>query len=570
LGTHFALCAQSIPQPKIDLINQSKLGYIKLSRNNLGRIAGHKVDGIFEYTVSTDTFVENHYNLSISLPLIQNIVLKGEKLLLSFEAKTVASSIETGEARVAWVLNTSKKANGKIKKISSIPSDWKTIYVLFEPNAFIAEKVLNLNMQFGFPPQEFLIRNLKLDLYDAKTDTKLLPTTQITYAGMEADAQWRKLAFQRIDSLRKGDIHIKVYKDGKIVPNALVDVRMLDHHFKWGAAVRAEDLQDTSKISVFRKFFNLAVLENDLKMKHWLKNKELTLEIIDKLRAKGISVKGHVLVWPGLRYLPLEYVTYKNSPEKISKLTMDHVREILKETEGKIDIWDVVNECYSNQDLQKMTASNEILYEPFRFLKQNYPDVKRYINEFGIISNGGLNKIKQDWYFNMVKEIDQNTDQAIDGIGMQCHIGNDLTYPVKILSILDRFGKLGKRIAISEFTLDIEDPRIRKMYTEDVLIAAFSHPNVTEFLFWGYEGNGQSKVDIIDSKGSLGSMGQGFQGLVHGLWKTKFKARTNVEGKILNRGYYGSYEYILDLNGKTIKGTFDHKPDRKTELVIEI
>ncbi len=36
---------------------------------------------------------------------------------------------------------------------------------------------------------------------------------------------------------------------------------------------------------------------------------------------------------------------------------------------GKVSHWDVVNEAYTNQDLQTITGSEEILYDGFRTLK---------------------------------------------------------------------------------------------------------------------------------------------------------------------------------------------------------
>jgi endo-1,4-beta-xylanase len=246
-----------------------------------------------------------------------------------------------------------------------------------------------------------------------------------------------------------------------------------------------------------------------------------------------------------------------------------HLDDILTATEGKIDMWDVVNEAYTNKDLQTITGSEEILYDGFRKLQAKNPSIGRFVNEYGIISRGGLNTVKQDWYYDFVKRIDENTKGAVTGIGMQSHIGTDLTPPVKVLEILDRYGKLGKDISISEFTLDVSDPLIRRMYTEDFLIAAFSHPNVSQILFWGYIGTNKDKVDIITPSGQLGSMGQGFYALVHGLWKTNVKDVTNAKGALNVSGYFGTYEYEITHQGKTKKGTFKHVPGEKTSVVVE-
>jgi len=562
------LIAQS-PKPIKSLLDKPKLKKITYSKGNLGHIESTNNNGTWEYLVSTDTFVENQFNLAVNIPLLKQNIAKGEKILLSFSAKTLSSSIETGEARVAWVLSTNENISGKVRKISNIPQDWKKIYVLFEAERMINIQHLGLNMQFGFPPQQFLIKDINVELYSAKIDATQLPKTQIFYPGMEAEATWRKDAIGRIEKIRMGDIQFVVSKNGKPVPNAKINIEMVDHHFKWGAAIRAEKMNDDN-IDQFRKYFNMAVFENDLKMKHWEKNKDATLQVIDRLRDRDIAIKGHVLVWPGFRYLPDAYLSHKNNPKKINDMTNAHVKTIIEATKGKIDVWDVVNECYTNKDLQTITGSNDILYRPFTILKAKDPNALRYVNEYGIISGGGINTVKQDWYYKFIQELDRNTGGAVDGIGMQSHIGYDLTPPQKVIDILDRFGTLGKRISISEFTLDIDDPLVRRMYTEDFLIAAFSHPNVHEFLFWGYQGDQNSKVDIITKDGRLGSMGQGYWALVHGLWKSKANGTTSQSGTFNDRGYYGKYQYTITLDGKTQKGTFMHIPTETTAVKVEM
>jgi endo-1,4-beta-xylanase len=165
------------------------------------------------------------------------------------------------------------------------------------------------------------------------------------------------------------------------------------------------------------------------------------------------------------------------------------------------------------------------------------PKAERFINEYGIISSGGIDKIKQDWYYNYIKEIDQNTHNSIDGIGMQSHIGSDLTSPEIILSILDRFATLDKKISISEFTMDIPDPDIRRNYTRDFMLAAFSHPAVSEFLFWGYFEPKHPKAGLIDENFEWTEMGKAFDSLVNKEWKTSLNLTTDEKGTLYGNGF---------------------------------
>jgi endo-1,4-beta-xylanase len=558
------------PEAIADLIDSFKLRKVNFKKGNLGHIEVKKEKGKFTYLVSTDTFVENAYNLSVELPTLKRPIGIGQKLLLKFAAKTLSSSVETGEARAIIQLHTGEDMKNRIKEFVSIGNEWSDYYILFDPEKFIPKKAFKIDLQFGFPPQQFLCKDFALYLFDAKTDVTKLPKTSIKYKGMEAEAEWRLKAFERIEKIRKGDIQLKIKKGGNEVPNADVKITMIKHEFKWGAAIKAEHYLDKqAELDQFSEYFNMAVLENDLKMKHWNSNKQSTIKFIDQLNKKDIAVKGHVLIWPGFKYLTANFQKFKSNPKKLNQLVNDHLQDILTSTKGKIAMWDVVNEAYTNKDLQEITKSEEILYDGFRMLKTIDPNVGRFVNEYGIISRGGLNKVKQDWYYDFVSRIDKSTDNAVTGIGMQSHIGTDLTPPEKVLEILDKYGKLQKDLSISEFTLDITDPYMRKIYTEDFLIAAFSHPNVSQFLFWGFKGNNKSKVDIIQENGDLGSMGQAFYPLVHGLWKTKLNGKSDAKGLFQNRGFYGTYEYEITIDGKIKKGVFTHSSGKKTEVLVE-
>ena len=241
---------------------------------------------------------------------------------------------------------------------------------------------------------------------------------------------------------------------------------------------------------------------------------------------------------------------------------------MLKTTAGKISHWDVVNEAYSNKYLQEETGSEEILYDGFRTLKADYPEVGRFTNEFGIISRGGHDKTKQQWYYDYIRRIDERTGGAVDGVGIQCHMGSDLTPPEKVLALLDYFGELGKKISISEFTIDLDDAELRFDYTRDFLTLAFSHPAVSEFLFWGYDTRSHPKAAIINGDGSMADMGSAFYALVHGEWKTEATAATDAGGRVQGRGFLGTYSYEYTVDGEVKTGSFELEPDSPVMMDI--
>ncbi|WP_067146435.1 endo-1,4-beta-xylanase [Pseudotamlana agarivorans] len=568
----FSALAQNNPKGQ-DLIIAERLKFIS-ANPDYGKVEKMNVGtDSLELLFKTEKEPKFIHNLSSNFHITKSDYKKGRVFLLSFQAKTVTSSLETGEAKALFIFKQLDNYQGNIASTQTFSSNWQTYYIPFETNRYVKKEDLGIVMQFGFREQSFLLKNLKFESFPEGTAFEDLPKTEITYAGMEADAQWRTEANKRIEAIRTGQFQLHLTKNGTVVPNKKIHIKLIKHSFPFGAALNAKDVvEDNSKYKNFKKAFNLAVFENDLKIKSWEKPKsrQATLDAITQLRSDAIHVKGHVLIWPGFRYLTPKIKENKDDPEKVKSLMHEHVTNVLTLTKGQISNWDVVNEAYTNKDLQTITGSEDILYEGFKSAKALQPQARRFTNEYGIISKGGLDTQKQQWYYDFIKRIDENTNGLVQGIGIQSHIGSDLTPPERVLEILAFYATLGKQISISEFTMDIQEPKIREQYTRDFMIAAFSHPNVSEFLFWGYTENAKKKVDIFKENGDIGAMGKAYFSLVDGAWKTDLNAVTDANGNLKAKGFYGEYEYAFVENGKVVTGTFLVQPRHQNFIKIEL
>lgn len=521
-------------------------------------------------TLSQPKFI---YNCATAVPIKKANYKNGRVFLVSFDAKTIKSSLETGEAKLNVLFRQTSDYKDNIVATQSISSNWQTYFIPFQSTTNLTEKDFKLVFHYGFKPQSFQIKNLKFEFFPEETSISSLPKTLITYKGMEADAKWRKSAEARIEKYRKSDFQIQLSNNGKPITNKTLSIKLRKHSFLFGVAVDVKQIVENPEYyNNFKKAFNHVVLANALKIKawRWKQKRPTTLKALEMLNNDGYKVKGHVLIWPGFNYLTPDFKEQENDPEAIIKLMSEHVNTMLDVTKGKVSHWDVVNEAYTNQDLQRITGSEEIIYNGFRALKQKQPKVGAFTNEYGIISKGGLDSKKQQWYYDFVKRIDENTNGLIDGIGIQCHIGSDLTPPEKVIRLLNFYASLGKQISISEFTMDIQDLEIREQYTRDFMIAAFSHPNVSEFLFWGFVEDERKKVDIYKNDWTVGAMGKAYFSLVDGTWKTNLVGETNELGVITGRGFYGDYEYTFVEEGKVISGTFSLKPNQSKIFNIEL
>ncbi|QOD61981.1 endo-1,4-beta-xylanase [Polaribacter haliotis] len=557
-----------------NLIDYSNIKFLKTNKKfgSVTRIEPFKKENA-TFEIETVTLPKFIYNSATALPIKKVSVKKGRIFLLSFSAKTTKSSLETGEAKVNILFKQSDSYKNNMLSTQSISSKWQKYYVPFQSNININKKDLGIVLHYGFKPQAFQIKDIKFELFPENTDLASLPKTKIVYKGMEADAKWRKDALARIEVIRKGNFELQFTKDGKPVANKNIKIELAKHSFPFGAAINAKAIvENGAAYKHFKKAFDLAVFENDLKIKslQWDKKKQQALDAISILRNDNVTIKGHVLIWPGFNYLTKEFKKNENNPKKIKELIENHVDNLLDMTKGNISHWDVVNEAYTNRDLQRITGSEEVLYDGFRTLRKKQPNAKGFTNEYGIISKGGLDTKKQEWYYNFVKRIDENTNGLINGIGIQSHIGSDLTPPEKVLDILAYYATLDKQISISEFTMDIQEPKIREQYTRDFMIAAFSHPNVSEFLFWGFQLDERKKVDIYNKDWSIGTMGKAYFSLVDNDWRTRINSKTDSNGSLKGRGFYGFYNYSYMENGKEFVGTFVLNKNNRKPIKIEL
>jgi len=553
-----------------NLINYKQLKNLR-TNSEFGKV--NQIDNS-TFEIITSTQPKFIYKSASAIPLHKESFSSGSVFLFSFSAKTTKSSLETGEAKVNVLFKQSKSYKNNIVSTQSISSNWKKYYIPIQSDIDVSKNDLNLVLHFGFRPQTFLIKDIKCELFDKGTQLSELPRTEIKYAGMEADAKWRKEALKRIEMIRKGNINIQFTENGKPLAAKKIDVELVKHFFPFGGAISAKEITEKPiNYKNFKRAFNHVVLANDLKIKSWQwdKKKPRTLKALKMLNDDGYLAKGHVLIWPGFNYLTKEIKENKNNPKRVTEIIHNHVNSVLDATSGKVSHWDVVNEAYTNKDLQKITGSEKILFDGFRMLKKKNPKLGAFTNEYGIISKGGLDTRKQKWYYNFVKRIDSVTNGLIDGVGIQSHIGSDLTPPEKVLGLLSFYATLGKQISISEFTMDVQEPKVREQYTRDFMIAAFSHPSVTEFLFWGYVQDDRNKVDIFNKDWTIGAMGKAYFSLVEKDWKTNFSAKTDASGNLKNRGFYGTYKYsYTNADGNLVSGTFFLSPKNRKPIQIDV
>ena len=485
------LIAQSIDQP-ISIFNADPLGKFHLVQGDIGRGSRDQVqvaDQSFNEALSLVTAVVPTSPWNLRIRALSNAPVKKDDTVL---ATFWAHCVEPAGGECALILNV-ERAVSPYTKSAAIPfvmgPEWKRFRFIFRMAEDYNPGGYYVDFWMSQLVQTAEIGGMTFDNYGPGVKATDLGIDAL-YDGAAADAPWRTAAEERINAIRKGDITVAVTdSDGNPIAAAEVRVRMKRHAFGWGTAVAASALFGTNDDNEkYRQFildnFNCVVLENDLKWQGWDSNPTRALSAVQWMHNHGIhKVRGHNLIWPSWQYLPAKVKALENDRDALGKLLLDHIQEEVSANRGTLMDWDVINEAYNNRDLQNILGDDEMV-RWFQVARDSDPDVNLFINDYNIIAANGSDIAHRKGYFDIITSL-LNKNAPLDGIGMQGHFGSP-TAPETMLRIMDRFATFNKQIEITEFDFNTTDEELQAQFTRDLLITAFSHPSLTNFLMWGF------------------------------------------------------------------------------------
>lgn len=489
-------------------------------------------------------------------------IRKGDTLLATFWMRTLSSIYDQGHTR--FVVERGRPPYPKSVEwfVASGP-EWKQFQIPFV--AAESDESTGYSAQFWISsgPQEIEVAGFEVRNYGQGVGFDSLGLKDYPYPNSSPTSAWRQAALQRIEKLRKGDF-VLVLRDsqGRPLSGRKLRARMLRHAFGFGTAVDAQTLLGSSANSEkYRDFvfsnFNRITLENDLKWTEWDRSRTQALQAIDLLRGKGITqMRGHTLVWPGWEYLPEPLRGLQSNPTELRRRIDAHIADIMSATKGKLSEWDVLNEPYTNRDLQRVLGNAE-LARWFQLAQSADPNTLRYLNDFNIVEAGG-NDVPHLAGLKEIIDILQKNNAPWDGIGIQGHFDQNLTGPEKLIEIWDDLASYRKPIQITEFDVNVRDENLQGAYTRDFLTAAFSHPAIQAITIWGFwEGrifnsnNAMLRLDWTPKPNH-----RAWRDLVYKEWWTDVELTTSSEGVARIRGFAGDYEAIVEDGAKPITLSF--------------
>ncbi len=505
--------------------------------------------------IRTTTKPEKPYAIQLAAKTTGPIKM-GNVLLATFWARGVEHSPEADEARTEFVLELGRDPFTKSGVLpAALDREWSKYYVPCSAMSDLPAGEGAIGFRCGYDPQVFEIAALNVRNYGTAVDIKALPYTPGNYTGRGLDAPWRKAAAERIEKIRKADLAITVTDAaGKPVPGAQVRVVQKKHAFGWGTAVDATQLladgPDADRYcATLLADFNKVVIENHLKWHLWENDRETGAKAVAWLRERGFPVRGHCLVWPGKENLPKDVLPLLEKPDELRARITAHITEQVSAFRGQLAEWDVLNEPFSNTDVQKVLGDSAMI-DWFKGAHAADPDAQLFINDYSILETGGRDTAHQDHYFKTIKAL-LDAGAPVQGIGIQGHFSEDLTAIPRLIAILDRFATFGLPIQITEFDINTYDEPLQADYTRDFLTAMFSHASLMGVVTWGFweKNHWIPPAAFYRTDWSPRPAGMVWKELTQKTWWTDTEVRTGADGVAKVRGFLGDYE--VQVSGTT-------------------
>jgi GH35 family endo-1,4-beta-xylanase len=501
----------------------------------------------FTQAVRVATLKQPPSNYSIQLNVRTTAaVASNDVLLATFYIRRVASTGSDAFTEFVFEQAGTPYTKSATRTFNEGAGTWQPFHVAFKSVTNYAAGGVQINFRLGYEPQTIELGGISVTNYLKTVTLESLPN-DFTYVGRDTNAAWRAAAAARIEQYRKADLTVTVQDQfGQRIPGASVQVNMQRHAFGFGSAVAASGLlgtstNDTLYRDTIKRLFNKAVMENDLKWPQWEGNRTRATNGVDWLRAQGIAVRGHTLIWPSWGNMPADVRMLTNNLPALRNRINLHLTEEATALRGRLVEWDVINETYSNHDVMDLLGDAEMVTW-FQRTRAADPQSVLYLNDYGILSVNSTNDAHQNAYFNTINYLLTN-GAPMAGVGLQSHFGSNLTPPPRLWEILNRFASFPVDLQSTEFDIDITDEQTQADYTRDFMTLLFSHPKVVGIVMWGFwEGrHWKPAAAMFRRDWSIKPNGLMWQDLVFRQWWTTANGRADNDGNYTARGFKGTY-----------------------------
>ena len=411
-------------------------------------------------------------------------------------------------------------------------------------------------------------------------------------------------ARERIEMHRMGECSLKLLlPDGSPVPaGTLIQLDQVRHAFNFGGslcqtyALHKRECYAAYK-ERFANLFNYATIGFYWSMHERRPNswalRPSTEAVMDWAGKQGMTLRGHPLMWHNMA--PWWIADTERDVKELDRDILKHVR-MLVDTYPQVDQWDLHNETPGVRH-----------YEPAHGVRRWVEScggpgavTRRLVNAARGVRPDSFLAVNHyshsdPRYHEQIRYCLKN-EVAFDAIGIQSHMHkkDDVWTEQQMWRMLERYAQYGKPIQLSEVTVVSCEPfadwrelqafekridgamKARKMrpskssspeweryqaaYVRDFYTLAFSHPGVDAIIWWSVSDQDAWRGmpgGLLDKAGNPKPAYRVLDKLINHEWRTRTRGAASAQGRVSLKGFYGSYEAKVKLEGRTFAGAFN-------------
>ncbi len=405
-----------------------------------------------------------------------------------------------------------------------------------------------------------------------------------------------------IEEYRKGLFCIKVMdEEGKPVENAIVRAKLKNHEFKFGAnsfmlgMYEDPDMQKQWE-EEYANIFNYTVAgvywsqnepeEGKYRFKKgspFMYRRPPVDEVIEFAKKYNLRIKGHCLVFntdvPD--WAPMKKAKLKLALERYVAALAERYPYDFVDLDVVNELYWIYKNCYEDSVAPAWPRKMPICDEPdhikwcFDLAKKYFPYSKLYWNEANVETFGFKEFLGDRSRRFMELRHYLNQGIPIEGMGIQCHLwdfGQHHPHDLKsiynayrMMEIFKVYEEFNLPTSISEITLPTysyegDNPQIQAELTKRLYKLWFSRKNMDSIVWWnitdgGFAFNwgnnllGGLLTKDLKRKPSYEALDQ----LINHEWHTDIEMKTQKDGRVIFRGFYGDYDVEVSTDGKHYK-----------------
>lgn len=493
-------------------------------------------------------------------------IKNGEQLVVVYAVRCTSTRNEAGTSWAASYLERSTPWFGMSAFEANVGAAWEVRIAKFKATKAFEAGEVKFSIHLGRYEQVIEFGPIILLAFSPETDLSSIAASKNTYPGRDMNAPWRAEAQARIEKVRKGDMRITVVDSAGPVRGAEVRVRMKRHAYEFGTFLEspllwdekdgAQKAADGEKYrQTVKELFNRATCPL-----YWHdgwgygnpEKRKIYISLADWAQKHGLATRGHVLVYPGAKFMPKTILALSNDAAAMRQAIAASIAERMElgRKYGFKD-YDVVNEMRDNPFPMDLIGWDAVP-EWFRQCKAIHPEGLMGINENNIIASYGDNLKQREIYRGQIDAI-LAAGAKVEVIGFQCHFGATPTPPVQVYQRIEEFVKYGVPLHATELDISTDDEELQGDYMRDFLTIFFSHPATTAITQWGFW-EGQHwipRAALFRKDWSIKPNGRAYRDLVFKAWWTDTNVSTGADGTALVRGFLGEYEVAASAGGRT-------------------